>query len=101
MFSITGIQNYIFRLENIVSMAAYGSLAIFVYQDGTALNGNFYRRHGITVTYVQVLGTQNLRYILMDTHTKQFLQKDQLPLKNNTQLTWLGFSETLVRIQHE
>ncbi|KAI9269040.1 WD40-repeat-containing domain protein [Phascolomyces articulosus] len=77
VFTISGLQNHIFRLENSVATAAHGTLVLFVYkQGGTGLNGE-----------------QNLEFMLMDTSTQEMIQKGNLPLQKSSQLTWIGFSE--------
>ena len=80
MFTISGLQNHIFRLENIVVTAAHGNLVLFVYKNGgTGLNGE-----------------QNLEFMLMDTATQDIVQRGNLPLQKGSRLTWIGFSETSV-----
>lgn len=41
IFTITGIQTHLFKLENIVAIAGGGNLAMFVYSVGTSFNGNY------------------------------------------------------------
>ncbi|KAI9313959.1 WD40-repeat-containing domain protein [Dichotomocladium elegans] len=78
VYTISGVQVHLFRLENVITMVGQGSLAMLVYEVGSNLNG-----------------AQNLEFMLMDTFSQEVIQKDKLPLQKNTQLTWIGFSEGL------
>ncbi|KAI7847664.1 WD40-repeat-containing domain protein [Circinella umbellata] len=85
MFTISGLQNHIFRLENIVATAAHGNLVLFVYKNGgTGLNGE-----------------QNLEFMLMDTTTQDIIQRGDLPLQKSSHLTWIGFSETSQALMYD
>ncbi|KAI9495678.1 WD40-repeat-containing domain protein [Zychaea mexicana] len=85
MFTISGLQNHIFRLDNVVATAAHGTLVLFVYKGGgSGLNGE-----------------QNLEFMLMDTGTQDIVQKGNLPLQKNSQLTWIGFSEASQALMYD
>jgi hypothetical protein len=77
IFSISGVQKYVFSLENVVSISAMTDLALLVYSPGPAYNHQ-----------------QNLEYILVNTDTNEVLQKDKVQLSTDSQLNWVGFSET-------
>jgi hypothetical protein len=77
IFSISGVQRYIFSLENVVCMTAMTDLAMIVYSNGPAFNHQ-----------------QNLEYILINTDTNEVLQKDKIQSTSDSELTWIGFSET-------
>lgn len=77
IFSISGVQKYVFSLENIVSITAMTDLALLVYSPGPAFNSQ-----------------QNLEYILVNTDKNEVLQKDKVQLSTDSQLNWIGFSQT-------
>ncbi|KAI8057496.1 WD40-repeat-containing domain protein [Thamnidium elegans] len=77
IFTTTGIQRYIFSLENIVSVTAKTDLACFVYSNGPGYNNQ-----------------QNLKYMLLNTDSNEVLQKDDVQLTTDADLHWVGFTET-------
>ncbi|KAI9344422.1 WD40-repeat-containing domain protein [Pilaira anomala] len=77
IFTTTGIQKYIFSLENIVSVTAKTDLACFIYSNGPGYNNQ-----------------QNLQYLLLNTDTNEVLQKDHVQLTTDGDLHWVGFTET-------
>lgn len=77
IFSISGVQRHIFSLENVVSVTARTDLSLLVYSSGPAFNNQ-----------------QNLKYILMNTESNEFLQKDDIQLTPDSELSWIGFTET-------
>lgn len=77
IFSTSGVQRHIFSLENVVSVTAITDLAFIVYSKGPAFNTQ-----------------QNLQYMLINTDTGDILQKDRVQLTVDSELTWIGFSET-------
>lgn len=77
IFTISGVQKYVFSLENVVSMAAMTDLAFIVYSPGPAFKNQ-----------------QNLEYTLLNTDTNEVLQKDKVQLSTDSTLNWIGFSET-------
>ncbi|KAI8146440.1 WD40-repeat-containing domain protein [Fennellomyces sp. T-0311] len=84
MYTISGLQTLIFRMENIVATVASDAMAMFVYKNNMGLNGE-----------------QNLEFMLMDTDTQDVVQKGNLPLQKNTQLTWIGFSEASQALMYD
>lgn len=77
IFSISGVQRHIFSVENVVSITAMTDLAMIVYSNGPGFNHQ-----------------QNLEYILINTDTTEVIQKDKIQLTSDSELTWIGFSET-------
>ncbi|OAD02706.1 hypothetical protein MUCCIDRAFT_143564, partial [Mucor lusitanicus CBS 277.49] len=77
IFSISGVQRYIFSLENVVSVTAMTDLALLVYSAGPAFGHQ-----------------QNLDFMLLNTETNEVLQKDKVQLTTDSELNWIGFSET-------
>ncbi|EPB83122.1 hypothetical protein HMPREF1544_10107 [Mucor circinelloides 1006PhL] len=77
IFSISGVQRYIFSLENVVSITAMTDLALIVYSNGPAFGNQ-----------------QNLDFLLLNTETNEVLQKDKIQLTTDSELNWIGFSET-------
>ncbi|GAN07973.1 chromosome segregation protein [Mucor ambiguus] len=77
IFSISGVQRYIFSLENVVSVTAMTDLALLVYSAGPAFGHQ-----------------QNLDFMLINTETNEVLQKDKIQLTTDSELNWIGFSET-------
>ncbi|KAG0167035.1 hypothetical protein DFQ30_006473 [Apophysomyces sp. BC1015] len=77
IFSLSGVQRHIFRLDSVVTVAGAADLAFFVYSVGPC----FKEQH-------------NLEFLLMNTDTCEILQKDKVPISKNSELTWAGFSET-------
>lgn len=77
IFSISGVQRYVFSLENVVSVTAMTDLALIVYSNGPAFGQQ-----------------QNLDFILLNTETNEVLQKDKIQLTTDSELNWIGFSET-------
>lgn len=77
IFSISGVQRHIFSLENVVSIAAMTDLALIVYSTGPAFNNQ-----------------QNLKYILMNTDTNEVLQDKNVQITSDSELSWVGFTET-------
>ncbi|CEP18323.1 hypothetical protein [Parasitella parasitica] len=77
VFSISGVQRYVFSLENVVSITAMTDLALLVYSNGPAFGRQ-----------------QNLDYMLLNTETNEVLQKDKVQLTTDSELNWIGFSET-------
>ncbi|KAK4508951.1 GS catalytic domain-containing protein [Mucor velutinosus] len=77
IFSISGVQRYIFSLENVVSVAAMTDLALLVHSAGPAFGHQ-----------------QNLNFMLLNTETNEVLQKDKVQLTTDSELNWIGFSET-------
>ncbi|KAI9476560.1 MAG: WD40-repeat-containing domain protein [Benjaminiella poitrasii] len=77
IFSIAGVQKHIFSLENIMTITAMTDLVFIVYSDGPAYENQL-----------------NLKYILMNTDTYEIVQKDKIQVTTNSELDWIGFSET-------
>lgn len=77
IFSISGVQRHIFSLENVVSVTAMTDLALFVYSTGPSFTGQ-----------------QNLKYILLNTDSNEILQKDDLHITTDSEVNWIGFTET-------
>lgn len=100
IFSLTGIQTHLFRLENIVATAGHGTLAMFVYSTGATVDGwlsNLVYCNQIPINVDQRLaGQYDLEVMLMDTDSHDILQKAKVPLQKGTELTWIGFSESSV-----
>ncbi|KAG0176929.1 hypothetical protein DFQ29_005463 [Apophysomyces sp. BC1021] len=83
IFSLSGVQRHIFRLDSVVTVAGAADLAFFVYSVGPC----FKEQH-------------NLEFLLMNTDTCEILQKDKVPISKNSELTWAGFSETTGSNEH-
>ncbi|KAI8636553.1 WD40-repeat-containing domain protein [Parasitella parasitica] len=77
IFSISGVQRHVFSLENVVSITAMTDLALLVYSAGPAFGHQ-----------------QNLDFMLLNTETNEMLQKDKIQLTTDSELNWIGFSET-------
>ncbi|KAI8071142.1 uncharacterized protein B0P05DRAFT_549747 [Gilbertella persicaria] len=77
IFSISGIQRHLFSLENVACISAMTDLALIVY----AVGPSFKHQH-------------NLHYLLLNTDNFEVIQKDKLQLSSDSQLNWIGFSET-------
>ncbi|KAI8374673.1 WD40-repeat-containing domain protein [Radiomyces spectabilis] len=77
IFSLSGVQIHLFRLADVVTVTAAADLAMFVYATGPCFKGHQY-----------------LKFMLMNTDSLDILQKDSLPIPENTEITWAGFSET-------
>ncbi|KAI8328666.1 WD40-repeat-containing domain protein [Blakeslea trispora] len=77
IFSISGVQRHLFSLENVVCVSAMTDMALIVYASGPS----FENQH-------------NLHYILLNTDSFEVLQRDQIQLSTDSQLNWIGFSET-------
>lgn len=77
IFSISGVQRYLFSLENVVAVTAMTDLALLVYSGGPAFGQQ-----------------QNLDFMLLNTETNEVLQKDKVHLTTDSELNWIGFSET-------
>ncbi|CAJ0769144.1 1988_t:CDS:2, partial [Entrophospora sp. SA101] len=76
LFTLSGVQLYIFALDSVVCMDAYQEFALIVYHLGTG-----YR------------GSQNLGYMLYNVETNDIVQKEQLPISKDSTLEWIGFSD--------
>ncbi|KAI8349648.1 hypothetical protein EDC96DRAFT_600038 [Choanephora cucurbitarum] len=77
IFSISGVQRHLFSLENVVCVSAMTDMALIVYASGPS----FQNQH-------------NLHYLLMNTDSFEILQRDKIQLSADSQLNWIGFSET-------
>ncbi|KAL9557358.1 hypothetical protein MBANPS3_001432 [Mucor bainieri] len=77
IFSISGVQRHLFSLENVVAVTAMTDLALLVYSAGPAFGHQ-----------------QNLDFMLLNTETNDVLQKDRVQLTTDSELNWIGFSET-------
>ncbi|KAI7867064.1 WD40-repeat-containing domain protein [Mucor mucedo] len=77
IFTTSGVQRHVFSLDNIVTMAAMVDLALIVYSTGPSFTGQ-----------------QNLNYILLNTDSNEILQRDHVHVTPDSELCWVGFSET-------
>ncbi|KAI8982465.1 hypothetical protein BDF20DRAFT_867118 [Mycotypha africana] len=84
IFSISGVQRFIFTLQNVVTMAAMADLALVVYTPGPSYNQQ-----------------QNLQYILLNTDTNEVLQKDTVQMTTDNEIVWVGFSETVQAVTYD
>jgi hypothetical protein len=78
IFSLSGLQTHIFCIQDVVSIVGRSDLALIVCSTGPTINKQ----------------QQNLEFILVNTSDKDIIQRGPLPLSNESELTWIGFSET-------
>ncbi|ORX57544.1 WD40 repeat-like protein [Hesseltinella vesiculosa] len=78
IYSLSGVQTHIFCVQDVVSVVARSDLALLVCAVGPTLNN----------------AQQNLEYILFSSSENDILHRGQLPISIESELTWIGFSET-------
>ncbi|KAI8978018.1 WD40-repeat-containing domain protein [Pilobolus umbonatus] len=84
VFTLTGVQKHIFSLDNVISMVGKLDLALIVYATGPSFTNQ-----------------QNLKYMLLNSELNEVLQKDDLPISKNNEITWVGFTETTQAVVYD
>ncbi|CAO3588196.1 unnamed protein product [Absidia cylindrospora] len=78
LYTLSGVQTHIFCIQDIVSIVGKSDLALIVCSTGPTINKQ----------------QQNLEFIIVNTNNNDIIQRGPLPLSNESELTWIGFSET-------
>ncbi|KAF9194749.1 hypothetical protein BGZ51_007978 [Haplosporangium sp. Z 767] len=76
VFSQSGIQTGLFTIGSVIGAAGKDDMVLFVYHQGEPFEGS-----------------QNLGYAIYNVETGQRIQQGQVPVSDETYITWLGFSE--------
>ncbi|CAO3641980.1 unnamed protein product [Cunninghamella blakesleeana] len=79
IYTLSGIQQHIFSVHDVVSIVARSDLAFLVCTTGPIINKS--QQH-------------HLEFLLINTSDRDILQRGPLPISSESELLWIGFSET-------